>query len=70
VSDEPLTKLCAGAHGCGEERWIEEFRVLSTGSRATYCEDCERRFDRKRKATVAGEEIPAGIDPESYSIDP
>lgn len=50
---EPLTKLCAGAHGCGEERWIEEFRILANGSRSAYCVDCERRYDRRRKRNPA-----------------
>lgn len=59
-------KLCGGAHGCGEERWIEEFRLLSSGSRAAYCRDCERRFDKWRKGR-SGEEIPAGLRPDERS---
>lgn len=43
--DEPLTKVCTK---CGEECWIVLFRVLNTGKRASWCEDCERSYDRER----------------------
>lgn len=46
---EPLTRICGGAAGgCHEERWIEEFRILSSGCRCTYCMDCEAEQSRAR----------------------
>lgn len=71
---EPLTKLCAGKWGCGEERWIEEFRVLSTGNRASYCHDCEAEYNRFRKGSPSrydellsyGVRGPVGDDGERF----
>lgn len=63
---EPLTKICGGRWGCGELRWIEEFRVHTTGGRATYCGDCERQFNRFRggwDSVYDPFEIPAGLNP-------
>jgi hypothetical protein len=47
---EPLTKICAR---CRTETWIELFRILSQGQRASMCEDCERAYDRERKGGVS-----------------
>jgi hypothetical protein len=58
MSDE--TRLCDGKNGCGELRWIEEFRVLSHGSRASMCRDCERQYDHARRVTDP-EVIPVGL---------
>lgn len=59
------SKLCAGINGCGELRWIEEFRVLSSGYRAAYCGDCERRFDcwRRNGRHFDFMEVPSGLVP-------
>lgn len=59
------SKRCAGRWGCGEYRWIEEFRLLSSGQRAAYCADCERRFDCWRRHGRHPDliEIPSGLLP-------
>lgn len=40
--------------------------MLSSGSRAAYCRDCELRFDKWRKGRSA-EELPAGLRPDELS---
>lgn len=42
-----LTKRCTV---CGEDVWIELFRKLSHGHRASMCRDCENAYDRQRRA--------------------
>jgi hypothetical protein len=58
------TRICSGKYGCGELRWLNEFRVLASGYRATYCHDCELEFDRFRKGFPSRfdqPEEPAGL---------
>lgn len=68
ISADGITKVCDGRWGCGELRWIEEFRVHTAGGgRATYCRDCEREFDRFRKGHDSHfdtRETPIGLLPE------
>ena len=34
---------------CGEERWIAEFRILSSGLRSAYDQDCDYAYGSARK---------------------
>lgn len=60
---EPLIRVCGGERGgCHEERWIEEFRILTNGYRCVYCLDCEAEYSRERaRSQPAPEVIPSGL---------